>query len=91
MSNTMNAQHILVEHEHQAQDALKKIEEGVSFDDVAKSFSICPSGKRGGHLGVFKKGQMVPDFEKAVLDLDVGDVSEPIKTRFGYHVIKRLG
>jgi len=91
MSDTMNAQHILVDHEYEANDLIKKLEEGTTFEKLAEDFSNCPSGKQGGNLGEFRKGMMVPAFEKAVLELNVGDVSGPVKTQFGYHLIKRLG
>ena len=87
----MNAQHILVDHEHEANDLIKKLDEGVTFEKLAEDFSNCPSGKQGGNLGEFRKGMMVPSFEKAVLELEVGQVSGPVKTQFGYHLIKRLG
>ena len=91
MSDTMNAQHILVDHEHEAQDLIKKLDEGVTFEKLAEDFSNCPSGKQGGNLGEFRKGMMVPAFEKAVLELQVGEVSGPVKTQFGFHLIKRIG
>jgi peptidyl-prolyl cis-trans isomerase C len=85
----ITASHILVEHEHEAQDILKKLEEGKSFEDLAKQFSKCPSGEEGGSLGSFGKGQMVKPFETAAFGLKVGEVSGPVKTQFGYHIIKR--
>lgn len=90
MSNKVNAQHILVDQEFEAQDLLKKLKEGDSFEFLAKEYSNCPSGKTGGNLGTFGKGQMVPAFEKAAFELEVGQVSGPVKTQFGYHLIKRL-
>jgi len=90
MSDKVNASHILVNQEHEAQDLLKKLDEGVAFEDLAKDFSNCPSGKQsGGNLGEFGKGQMVPEFETATFELEVGAVSGPVKTQFGYHIIKR--
>ena len=91
MSDTMNAQHILVDHVHESQELIKKLDEGVTFEKLAEDFSNCPSGKQGGNLGEFRKGMMVPAFEKAVLNLEVGQVSGPVKTQFGFHLIKRLG
>ena len=91
MSDTVNAQHILVEQEFEANDILKKVEEGCTFEDLAKDYSKCPSGKEGGNLGAFGRGQMVKPFEDAAFSLDVGAVSSPIKTQFGYHLIKRIG
>jgi peptidyl-prolyl cis-trans isomerase C len=87
----MRAAHILVDQEFEANDLLKKIEEGVSFEELAKDFSKCPSGQSGGDLGEFGKGQMVAAFEEACFSLEVNEVSKAIKTQFGYHLIKRLG
>jgi len=86
----IRALHILVEHEYEAQDIVKKLEEGTPFETLAKDFSKCPSGQEGGDLGEFGKGQMVPEFEKATLALEVGKISGPVRTQFGFHVIKRL-
>lgn len=89
MSDKVTASHILVNQEHEAQDLVKKLEEGKSFEDLAKDFSNCPSGKSGGGLGQFGKGMMVAEFEKAAFALAPGEVSGPVKTQFGYHLIKR--
>lgn len=83
------ASHILVNHEYEAKDILKKLSEGAAFDDLARNFSICPSGKDGGDLGEFKKGSMVPVFEKAVMQLMPDEISGIIRTQFGFHIIKR--
>ncbi|MCP4915125.1 MAG: peptidylprolyl isomerase [Oligoflexia bacterium] len=91
MSNKVNAQHILVDQEFEAKDLIRKLEEGVEFEKLAADFSNCPSGKQGGNLGEFGKGMMVAPFEKAAFALEVGQVSEPVKTQFGYHLIKRIG
>lgn len=85
----MGAKHILVANEFEANDLIKKLQEGTSFESLASDFSMCPSGKQGGDLGVFGKGMMVPAFENAVVDLEVGSTSTPIKTQFGFHLIKR--
>ncbi len=84
------AQHILVTHEFEAHDVIRKLRGGESFETLAKDFSLCPSSKAGGNLGEFPRGRMVPAFEKALLALRPGEVSPPVKTAFGYHVIKRL-
>lgn len=89
MSSKVTASHILVEQEFEAQDLVKKLDEGVSFEELAKNHSNCPSGKSGGSLGEFGKGMMVPEFETAAFALKEGEVSGPIKTQFGYHLIKR--
>jgi len=85
----MRASHILVEHEHEIQDLQKKLAEGEPFDDLARIFSKCPSSRQGGDLGQFKKGQMVDTFEEAAFALQVGETSKPVRTRFGYHLIRR--
>ncbi len=58
------------------------------FEDAAKEFSTCPSGQRGGDLGEFGKGQMVKEFEDAAFAAEIGHVVGPVKTQFGYHLIK---
>jgi len=85
---TAVARHILVSSEDQAKQLKQDIEGGASFADLAKQHSSCPSGRDGGSLGEFRKGQMVPEFDTVVFgDLPVGTVSEPVKTQFGYHLI----
>ena len=89
---TVNASHILVADEATAADLLKKIESGeITFEDAAKQYSTCPSGQEGGSLGEFGKGQMVPEFEEACYAMEVGAISEPVKTQFGYHIIRLDG
>lgn len=90
MSELLKAQHILVNHEYEAKDILRKIQQGESFEKLAMDFSNCSSSKNGGHLGEFPKGRMVPVFKKALLKLKPGEVSSPVKTQFGFHLIKRL-
>lgn len=86
---TVNASHILVESEEKALEILKEIEGGKSFEDAAKEYSSCPSGAQGGSLGDFGKGQMVPEFDTAVFEMQVGEITKtPVKTQFGYHLIK---
>lgn len=87
---TVNADHILVESEEKALEILAKIESGeLTFADAAKEYSTCPSGQRGGNLGDFGRGQMVPEFDTAVFELEVGTITKaPVKTQFGYHLIK---
>ena len=85
----ITASHILVEKEYEATDLIKKLDEGVSFEKLAKDFSMCPSGKDGGNLGPFGKGMMVKSSETAAFSLDVGKISGVVKTQFGYHLIKR--
>ena len=87
---TVNADHILVDTEEKALEILGKINSGeLSFGDAAKEYSSCPSGQRGGNLGDFGRGQMVPEFDKAVFELAVGEITTaPVQTQFGYHLIK---
>lgn len=84
----VRAKHILVEDLEEANKALKEIESGLSFEDAASKYSSCPSKAKGGELGTFTKGKMVPEFEEAAFGLEVGVISEPVKTQFGYHLIK---
>jgi peptidyl-prolyl cis-trans isomerase C len=91
MLQKISAKHILVNHEHEAVDILKKIEAGETFEKMAQDFSFCPSGKDGGNLGEFPKGAMVQTFEKAAFALQVGEISKPVRTQFGFHIIKRIG
>jgi peptidyl-prolyl cis-trans isomerase C len=85
----ISASHILVDQEHQIQDVMKKLEAGETFEKLAKDHSSCPSGKSGGALGEFGRGIMVKPFEDAAFGLEIGKVSGPVKTQFGYHLIKR--
>ncbi|HBH62027.1 MAG TPA: peptidylprolyl isomerase [Nitrospiraceae bacterium] len=85
----LKASHILVETEKEAKDILARIKKGESFSDLAKKFSKDRgSSDKGGDVGYFARGKMVPEFENAALSLKQGEVSEPVKTRFGYHIIK---
>lgn len=86
----VTASHILVNQEFEALDLQKKLAAGTSFEDLARDFSTCPSGKEGGNLGEFGKGMMVPTFEKAAFALLPGEISEPVRTQFGFHLIKRV-
>ena len=86
--NEFNAAHILLKTEAKALAVKKQIAAGKNFSDLAKNHSTGPSGSRGGDLGWFGKGAMVPAFENAVLALEIGAVSDPIKTQFGWHIIK---
>jgi parvulin-like peptidyl-prolyl isomerase len=86
----LKAKHILVKHEYEAKDILKKLEEGKSFEDLAHDFSICSSAVRGGDLGEFPKGKMLDAFEKAVMKLKENEISGIVRTSFGFHIIKRF-
>ena len=90
MVNEVHAEHILVKTEELAKNLLDQISNGANFEDLAKKNSDCPSGQRGGDLGWFGRGMMVPEFEKSAFSLPEGMVSQPIKTQFGWHLIKVL-
>jgi len=87
----VRASHILVDDEATAKDLKSKIEAGASFEDMAREHSSCPSGAKGGDLGWFGKGQMVKPFEDAAFTTPEGQLSAPIKTQFGYHLVKVTG
>ena len=83
-----NASHILVKEEDQAKTILKDLEEGKEFEILAKEHSIGPTGKNGGNLNWFDLSAMVPEFSTALMVLSEGDISQPVKTEFGWHLIK---
>ncbi len=83
-----SARHILVKTEAECLKLKNEIEAGKDFVQVAKQYSQCPSGKQGGALGEFFRGQMVAEFDKVVFEKEVGKVHGPIKTQFGYHLIE---
>lgn len=86
---TVNASHILVESEEEAARIAEEIRSGaLTFEEAAAKYSSCPSKEAGGNLGEFGRGQMVPEFEEAAFALEVGVVSDPVKTQFGFHVIR---
>ncbi len=82
------ARHILVATEEECNALKEQIENGASFAELAQQYSKCPSGRKGGDLGRFGRGQMVPEFDKAVFTGDVGVVYGPIRTQFGYHLLE---
>jgi parvulin-like peptidyl-prolyl isomerase len=90
MPDRIYCAHVLVKTESEAKTALERLKKGDKFSNVARECSLCPSGKRGGDLGVFGRGKMVKEFEKAAFALNKGEVSPIVKTQFGYHIIKRL-
>ena len=85
---TVSAKHILVKEEEKCQEILEEIIAGKVFEEAAQQYSTCPSGQKGGDLGEFGKGQMVKEFEEAAFAAEIGQVVGPIKTQFGYHLIK---
>ena len=84
----VKASHILVDTEEKANEILEDITDGLSFEDAATKYSSCPSKQSGGELGQFGRGQMVKEFEDASFKAKAGDVVGPVKTQFGYHIIK---
>ena len=88
MSKQVRASHILVETKEEAAKIREDILNGKNFEDVAALVSMCPSGAQGGDLGYFRKGMMVKPFEDACFSMKKGDLSEPIETQFGWHLIK---
>ena len=86
----VNASHILVDSEELALELIAKIKAGeIEFEKAAMENSSCPSKENGGSLGDFERGQMVPEFDAAVFEMKVGEITEaPVKTQFGYHIIK---
>lgn len=91
MPNRVHCAHILVKTEREAKDVLERLTKGEKFANIAKEVSQCPSRKRGGDLGFFGRGKMVKEFETAAFNLQKGQTSSAVKTKFGYHIIKRLG
>lgn len=88
------AKHILVGSQQEAADLLKRIRsdnDNLTFEDAAKKYSKCPSKAEGGDLGFFGKNMMVKEFESAAFALNEGEISEPVETQFGWHLIKVYG
>lgn len=83
-----SARHILVATEEQCNDLKTQIESGAEFADLAREHSKCPSGRQGGALGEFGRGQMVPEFDQVVFSAPVNTVQGPVKTQFGYHLLE---
>lgn len=85
----IRASHILVDTLNQANNVLEKAKAGEDFGQLAKKHSLCPSKANSGDLGRFSPGRMVKPFEEAVFKLEVGEISQPISTHFGYHIVLR--
>jgi parvulin-like peptidyl-prolyl isomerase len=90
MPAKVHCAHILVKTDREAREVVARLEKGEKFANIAKDVSLCPSKKRGGDLGTFGRGQMVKDFEAAAFALQKGQISPIVKTKYGYHLIKRL-
>ncbi len=93
MADKIKCSHILVKKHSEALQVLERMKKGESFADLARELSIDRgSGKRGGDLGLFGRGQMVKEFEDAAFKLKKGELTnEPVRTNFGYHIIRRAG
>jgi len=92
VGNKIKCSHILVKKQSEALAIMERLKQGEKFGRLAKELSIdSGSAKRDGNLGYFGRGKMVKQFEEAAFKLQVGQVSEPIKSEHGYHIIKRLG
>lgn len=87
-NKTYTASHILVDDETKAEDIYKEIEDGLDFKEAAKKYSKDPSAASGGSLGTFPKGVMVKEFQDGLDSLEIGEISKPVKSQFGYHLIK---
>ncbi len=87
----VRASHILLKTEKEAQDVLAQLKAGGNFEDLARKYSVDPAGSKGGDLGWFGKGSMIPEFEKVAFSLKQGETSGIVKTKFGYHIIKLTG
>lgn len=86
----VRARHILVDNEEHAKQLKLELERSdKTFAEMAKEESEGPSGEKGGDLGFFGRGDMVKPFEREVFDMDVGEISDPVKTEFGWHLIKK--
>ncbi len=90
MSAKVHCAHILVKTLTEATNVKARLDKGENFGEIAKQVSLCSSGKKGGDLGTFGRGQMVKPFEVVAFQLEKGQISAPVKTQFGYHIIKRL-
>ena len=88
MTTEVRASHILVSTEAEANSLREEIVNGKNFADAAAEFSKCPSVAAGGDLGFFGRGMMVKPFEDAAFELEVGELSQPVQTQFGWHLIE---
>ncbi|NQT65320.1 MAG: peptidylprolyl isomerase [FCB group bacterium] len=89
LPDSTNTSHILVDRENLINEIHAKLMKNeIEFTDAAKEHSKCPSSQKGGELGMYPRGQMVPEYEAVAFNMKVGEVSKPVKTQFGYHIIK---
>ena len=88
-NEAVHSKHILVETEQKANEILNDIKSGkISFEDAARENSLCPSKDNGGDLGIVGRDTFVKEFDEAVFSMNEGEISEPVKTQFGYHIIR---
>lgn len=87
-AETRVASHILIESEEKADEIYKEIQDGLDFEEAARKYSTCPSKDKGGNLGEFGKGQMIPEFENHAFAMNEGEISKPVKSQFGFHIIR---
>ncbi|WP_422475602.1 peptidylprolyl isomerase [Endozoicomonas sp. ALB032] len=87
---TAGARHILVKTQEEAEKLKKQLDKGADFGQLAKKYSQCPSGKKGGDLGEFRQGQMVKAFDQVVFRKEVLKVHGPVRTQFGFHLVQTL-
>lgn len=90
MANLACARHILVKTREEAVSLKKRLDQGEDFGKLAKKFSTCPSAKRGGDLGEFRRGQMAKAFDDVVFKKEVLAIHGPVKTKFGFHIIQTI-
>ena len=90
MPDKVHCCHILVKTQTEATNVKARLDKGEKFGSVAQQVSLCPSGKKGGDIGTFTRGKMVKEFEKTAFELEKDQTSVPVKTQFGYHIIKRI-
>ena len=87
----VKASHILVKTEEEVNKLVEELANGADFAELAQQVSLCPSGRQGGDLGFFGKGMMVKPFEDAAFSLQLGEISQPVQTQFGWHLIQLTG
>ena len=90
MNSYYRARHILLEDFEDAQEMLDLLEQGNCFEELAQTYSECDSAPKGGNLGKFRSGQMTASFERALYRMSDNEISEPIKTEYGFHIIQKL-
>lgn len=86
--DTIEASHILLEDEDEAKKIKERIDKGEDFAELAREFSICPSNQEGGNLGYFSRNEMAKEFSDIAFNMEIGQISDPVETQFGFHIIK---